>query len=613
MSGRTGQERLPFPDDPAPVDPASAADHAPAAAESAAPARAAAESAAPSTPPTAPVSEAELPDPSPVEGALADGLPAASPTASASGPSTGRVLAQASLILTIAALASRLLGWLRLLVIGSQFGASRELDAYFAAFRIPDAIFQLVVAGALSAALIPVFQGYRAREQEREAWRMASSVINLVVIALTGFSMVMAIFAPLIVPLITPGFDAPTTELTVRMTRIMLLSPVFIGMGAVVSGILNSYERFAVPAIAPLLYNLAIILAAIVLAPLLGVEGLAVGVAIGSLAHLVVQLPNLASVGQRYELLLSLTHPGVRRVAWLMGPRTLGLAAVQINFLVSTLLASGQPEGSVTAYNYAFQLMQVPVGVVGVSVAVALFPRLSRDAALGRVREVRRQLTSALRILLFIALPLTAVMTVLREPLTAVFFQYGLFSAQSTIRTSDALLYFTLGLAAQSLVPVLARAFYALQDTRTPVIWAVVAVALNVPLMALLVGPMGVGGLALALSVTATLEVVGLLWALRDRLGGLDAVELARSLVRSTLAAGAAALLMLGALQLTQLWFAAVLDHGLGRLVALLAIGTLGVVIFLVVATALRSQEMGELSRLLGRRFGRNAAEGDDR
>ena len=518
-------------------------------------------------------------------------------------PSTGRVLAQASLILTVAALASRALGWLRLLVIGSQFGAGRELDAYFAAFRIPDAIFQLVVAGALSAALIPVFQSYRARADEAEAWRLASSVINLVVIALSAFSLLMAIFAPWIVPLITPGFDAPTTELTIRMTRIMLLSPVFIGMGAVVSGILNSYERFAWPAIAPLFYNLAIIAAAIVLAPLIGVEGLAVGVAIGSLAHLLVQLPNLASVGQRYDLSLSINHPGVRRVAWLMAPRTLGLAAVQINFLASTLLATGQPEGSVTAYNYGFQLMQVPVGVVGVSVAIAIFPRLSRDAALDRISDVRHDLSTAMRVLLFVALPLTAVMTVLREPLTAVFFQYGLFSAQSTDRTAVALFYFTLGLAAQVLVPILARAFYALQDTRTPVVWAIVAVGLNVPLMAWLVGPMGVGGLALALSVTASLEVLGLLWALRSRLRGLDGAALLSSLVRSTAAAAVAALAMFGGLQLTDAWFPSLLDHALGRLLVLLVLSAVGGVGFLAVAALLRSPEIGELRRLFGRRF----------
>jgi putative peptidoglycan lipid II flippase len=531
------------------------------------------------------------------------------PTSTGQGPSTARILAQASLVLTVAALASRVLGWVRLLVIGSQFGASRELDAYFADFRIPDAIFQLVVAGALSAALIPVFQGYRARENEQEAWRLASSVINLVLIGLAGFSLLMAIFAPWIVPLVTPGFDAPTTELTIRMTRVMLLSPVFIGMGAVVSGILNSYERFAVPAIAPLFYNLAIIGAAIFLAPVMGVEGLAVGVAIGSLAHLLVQLPNLAAVGQRYDLTISLRHPGVRRVAWLMGPRTLGLAAVQINFIASTLLASGLPEGSVTAYNYAFQLMQVPVGVVGVSIAVVLFPRLSRDAALGRVRDVRAQLATALRILLFIAAPLTAVMTVLREPLTAVFFQYGLFSAQSTQRTAEALLFFTIGLGAQTLVPLLARTFYALQDTRTPVIWAIAAVALNVPLMAWLAGPMGVGGLALALTITATLEVIGLLWALRERLNGVQGGELLGSLARSTVAAVAAALVMLGGLQLAQAWFASLLAHGLGRLIVLLALSAMGLAIFVVVAAALRSPELGELRRLLQGRFRRSPSD----
>jgi putative peptidoglycan lipid II flippase len=540
-----------------------------------------------------------------VSEAVSGDPPLASP-----GPSAGRVLAQASLILTAAALASRVLGWLRLLVIGSQFGASRDLDAYFAAFRIPDAIFQLVVAGALSAALIPVFSSYRARQEEAEAWRLASSVINLVLIALGGLSLLMAIFAPIVVPVIAPGFDAPTTELTVRMTRIMLLSPVFIGMGAVVSGILNSYERFAVPAIAPLVYNLCIIVSAIVLAPLIGVEGLAVGVAIGSLAHLAIQLPELGKVGQRYDLTIGLSHPGVRQVLWLMGPRTLGLAAGQINFLASTFLASGLQEGSLTAYNYAFQLMQVPVGVVGVSVAVALFPRLSRAAALGKIREVRRHVAQALRILIFASAPLTAIMIVLRGPLTAVFFQYGLFSASSTDRTAGALLFFTLGLAAFIVVAVLARAFYALQDTRTPVIWALVAVAINVPLMAWLVGPMGIDGLALAMSLTAIIEVLGLVWALRSRLDGLDLEDVGSSLARSAIAGGAAALVMFGALRSVELWLPGFLTDPVGRLLSLLVLSGIGLAAFMLVAAGLRSGELGELRRVLGGRFGaRNGAE----
>jgi len=511
------------------------------------------------------------------------------------------VLATASLILTVAALASRLLGWIRLLVIGSQFGASRELDAYFAAFRIPDAIFQLVVAGALSAALIPVFASYRARGQEAEAWRLASSIINLVVIALAGLSLLMAIFAPLLVPIVAPGFDAPTTELTIRMTRVMLLSPVLIGMGAVVSGILNSYQRFAVPSLAPLAYNLVIILAAIFLAPVMGVEGLAVGVAIGSLAHLVIQLPELGKVGQRYDLTIGLRQPGVIKVALLMGPRMLGLAAGQLNFIVSTILASGLPAGSLTAYNYAFQLSQIPVGVLGVSVAVALFPTLSRDAALGHVGEIRRQVATSLRVLIFIAAPLTAAMIVLAEPITAVFFQYGLFSAQSTALTANALAYFAIGLVAHIVVHVLTRAFYAMQDTRTPVLWAIIAVAINVPLMAWLVGPMGVEGLALALSVSASLEVIGLLWALHNRIESIEGASVLRSAARSAVGAGAAALIMLGGLTLVETWLPALLEGGITRLLVVAVLTMAGAAIFLLVASALRSPEITLLRNLMKR------------
>ena len=520
----------------------------------------------------------------------------------------GRVLVTASLILTVAALASRLLGWIRLLVIGSQFGASRELDAYFAAFRIPDAIFQLVVAGALSAALIPVFAGYRARGQDREAWLLASSVINLVLIGLAGLSLIMAIFAPIFVPIVAPGFDAPTTELTIRMTRVMLISPVLIGMGAVVTGILNSYQQFTVPAIAPLLYNLAIIAAAIFLAPIMGVEGLAVGVAIGSLAHLAVQVPSLARVGQRYDLTIGLSHPGVRRVAWLMGPRTLGLAAGQLNFLVSTVLASGLPEGSLTAYNYAFQLSQIPVGVVGVSIAVALFPTLSQDAALGRVSEIRRQVAGAIRILLFVAAPLMAIMIVLRQPLTDVFYQYGAFTESASARTASALLFFAIGLGGHIVVHVLTRTFYAMQDTRTPVAWAVVAVAINVPLMAMLVGPMGVEGLALALSISAVLEVLGLLWSLRRRIDSLEEGAIARSVGRAALAGTVAALFLIGALTVVSGSLGGMLDNVIGRLLALLVLSAAGAAVYLAAAAALRAPEIAQLRGYAQRRRSRGAS-----
>jgi putative peptidoglycan lipid II flippase len=356
-----------------------------------------------------------------------------------------------------------------------------------------------------------------------------------------------------------------------------------------------------VPAIAPLLYNFAIILAAIFLAPIIGVEGLAVGVAIGSLAHLAVQLPSLARVGQRYDLTIGLGHPGVRRVAWLMGPRTLGLAAGQLNFIVSTILASGLPAGSLTAYNYAFQLSQIPVGVIGVSIAVALFPTLSQDAALGRIGEIRHQVANAVRVLIFIAAPLTAVMIVLREPLTSVFYQYGLFSQSATEATANALLYFAIGLVGHIVVHVLTRAFYAMQDTKTPVAWAVVAVAINIVLMAALVGPMGVEGLALALSISAVLEVIGLMWSLRRRIESIEGGEILASLMRAGVAALAAGVLMFGGLAIVEATVGGLLDNALGRLLVLLVLAAAGGAIYLVVAAALRSPELVQLRTLLRR------------
>ena len=514
----------------------------------------------------------------------------------------GRVLVTASLILTGAALASRILGWIRLLVIGSQFGTSSELDAYFAAFRIPDAIFQLVVAGALSAALIPVFSSYRARSDEAEAWKLASSVINLVLIALIVLSGLMAIFAPIFVPIVAPGFDAPTTELTIRLTQIMLISPVLIGMGAVVSGILNSYQQFTIPSLAPLAYNLVIIAAAIFLAPIMGIEGLAVGVVIGSAAHLAIQLPSLAKVGRRYELSINVDHPGVRKVVRLMGPRMLGLAAGQLNFLVSTILASGLATGSLTVYNYAFQLSQLPVGIIGVSVAIALFPTMSQDAALGRVGEIRRQVSGAVRVLIFVAAPLMAVMIVLREPLTSVFYQYGVFSQEDAERTASALGWFAVGLIGHIVVHVLARAFYAMQDTRTPVTWSIVAVGVNVPLMILLVGPMGVEGLALALSISALIEVIGLLWSLRTRLEGIEGRSILWSLVRALLAAAVAGLVMAGGLALSNAVIPEVMEDPLGRLLALIALSAAGAVAFVLVAAVLRSPELRQLRDVVRRR-----------
>jgi putative peptidoglycan lipid II flippase len=285
----------------------------------------------------------------------------------------------------------------------------------------------------------------------------------------------------------------------------------------------------------------------------------------------------------------------------------LGLAAGQLNFIVSTVLASGLPAGSLTAYNYAFQLSQIPVGVLGVSVAVALFPTLSRDAALGNVSQIRSQVATSLRVLIFLAAPLTAAMIVLAGPIASVFFQYGLFSASSADRTAGALAFFAIGLGGHIVVHVLTRAFYAMQDTRTPVLFAIIAVAINVPLMAWLVGPMGVQGLALALSISAVLEVIGLVLALHRRIESVEEREVLRSAGRSAVAALAAALLMLGGLTLVREWLPAALDGGLSRLLVVVVLTAGGGAIYLLVASALRAPEIALLRSLLSRRRGRGA------
>jgi putative peptidoglycan lipid II flippase len=517
------------------------------------------------------------------------------------GPTAAGVLVRASLVMTVAAVASRVLGWLRLLVIGAEFGATSELDAYLAAFRIPDAIFQLIVAGALSAALIPVYAGYRARGEEAEGWALASSVINLVVLALAALSAVMALAAPWLVPIIAPGFDAQTTELTVRLTQIMLLSPVFIGLGAVFSGLLQAHGTFGPTAVAPLVYNLAIIAAAVFVAPTLGVEALAAGVVAGAIGHLLVQVPALRRLDPAWRPRIDLRHRGVQRVSVLMGPRFLGVAAGQVNLIVSTALASSLAAGSVTAFTYAFQLSQLPVGIIGVSLAVALFPTLSHDAALGRASEIRRHVNASIRVLFFVSAPLAAVMIVLREPLASVFFEYGLFDAASASRTASALAWFAIGVPAHVVVHVLARAFYAMQDTWTPVAWAVVAVVVNIVLMLALVDPYQVEGLALALSVSATVEVVGLLIALRRRLGRLDGRLLASSLMRS-----AAATLIAGAVMLAVLTGMAEAapdlgDGALGRFLTLLVPATAGGVGYLAAALVLQAPELDVVRRLVTR------------
>lgn len=515
----------------------------------------------------------------------------------------GRTLAQAGIVVSAAFLASRALGWVRLVVIGNTFGASPELDTFFAAFRIPDLIFQLVAAGALSSALIPIVAGLIAGGEESRAWRVVSTVTNLMLIALVVLAVVMALLAPVLVELITPGFDAIQTARTVELTRIMLLSPIFLALGAVATSVLNARNAFGAAAVAPVVYNLAIIGAALFLAPTMGVEGLAIGVVAGSLGHLLVQLRPLGALGFRWEPEVAVADPQARKALALMAPRAVGLGANQITFVVVTGLATTLGAGAVTAYTVAFTLLQIPIGVVGVPLGVVLFPSLSHQAAVGQVREYVLLLTRALRLLLYVMLPIAGLAAILRRQAVAILFPR--FDDFTVGLVANTLLFFLVGLAAHALIAVLARSFYARQDTRTPVTVAILAVVVNTTGAILLVGPFGLQGIAIAIAGAAWLEALVLIGILRRRipgfeLGGLVRVGLEAAL--ATLVAGAAAL---GVLY--------VIDGLIGPSPAIPALGAQAVVVtaafaavFLGMSLALRIPELpsivGVMTDLLRRR-----------
>lgn len=421
---------------------------------------------------------------------------------------SGRTLARAGAIVAIAFLASRILGYVRVVIITNEFGAGTELDAYFAAFRVPDAIFQLVAAGALSSAMIPVLARLFSANEEDRAWRVVSTVLNVMLIVLFSVSVIVAIFAPQIVPIITPGFDAVGTELTVRLTRIMLLSPILLALAAVASSVLNARGRFGAAAVAPSVYNIAIIVAAVVLGPTLGVESLAIGVVFGSLLHLSVQVFPLLQEKFHLSFDIDLSDQSSRQVLLLMAPRAIGLGANQITFMVATLLATGLGVGAVTSYNIAWTLMQIPLGVIGFPLGIVLLPSLSRAVASGSAREFGRMIVGSVRLLLWIMIWVTAVGIVVRRQVVNMLF-VGLDEHAQSL-TADTLSFLLLGLCAYSLVIVFARAFYSGHDTRTPVITAFFDMTTSILISLVTVGTMGLSGIALGLSCGAFAEATAL-------------------------------------------------------------------------------------------------------
>lgn len=468
--------------------------------------------------------------------------------------SHSRRLVQAATLVMFLFVTSRLLGLIRDIVITRQFGTSREYEAYLAAFRIPDLIFNIVASGALGSAFIPVFSSLISRENSHRAWRLASNVINLVLVLTTAMGVLAAIFAPQIVSsTVAVGFAPGAQVLTANLMRLMLLTPIVFGVSGIVSGILNSHHHFILPAVAPVMYNLGIICGALFLAPMpsFGVYGLALGVVAGAILHLAVQIPWLIRARMPYSMGLGLSDGAVRSVIRLMLPRTIGIAAVQINFLVNTVLASTLPEGRLAALSIAFALILLPEGVIAQSIATVLFPTFSQLEARGERTALRDAFSTSFRVILFLTIPASVGLILLRFPIIQLLYQRGEFTVDSTAQTAFALQFYAVALFAHSGLEILTRAFYALHDTATPVKVGAASIGLNIILSLILLGPLAQGGLALANSLATTLEMLTLLFLLRSRLGGIDGTRLMTSVVKIILASTAMGLAIIFVMQNT--------------------------------------------------------------
>lgn len=448
-------------------------------------------------------------------------------------PTANQQIARAAGIVMAAFILSNLVGVLRGIVITDAFGTSTQLDSFNAANRITELLFNLVAGGALGSAFIPTFTTYLTREDRAGAWRLASGVINLVFIALVLISALAWVFAPFIVQkglfLLVPGSDPVQEQLTISLLRMMLPSVAVFGLSGLVMGILNAYQVFFIPAIAPAMYSLGMIIGTWFLPKTWGVQRLAVGVVLGAVLHLLVQLPRLWRLRDRaYHRYLGLRDRAVIQVFRLMGPRLLGVAVVQLNFIANTVIALGQPEGSVSAITLAFTLMLMPQMAVAQSAAIASLPTFSAQVAANQLGEMRASLSSTLRAVLLLAIPASVGLILLRFPLVQVLYQRGEFTARSTELVAWALLWYAMGLVGHALVEILSRAFYALHDTRTPVTVGVIAMGLNIGLSLLFAhwfsqwGWMPHGGLALANSLATALESAALIVLMRRRLDGLN-------------------------------------------------------------------------------------------
>jgi len=504
--------------------------------------------------------------------------------------SSARVTRSAALVASFFA-ADKLLGVVRDAAIGHAFGASAALDAYYAAFELPDGLFTVVAGSAMATALIPVLSARIVRGEREAVWRLVSAVVNLALLCVMAMSAVAAIFAPQVIQALAPGFRGEQAALAARLMRLVLLQTLVSSVSGIVMSVLQAHQHFLLPAAAPISYTLGRIAGALLLAPRWGIFGLAWGGLAGTVGHFLIQVPGLIRYRARWWP--TLRHPDLRPLLALMGPRVLGLGVTYVNFVLPTFLGSRLPAGAISAYEYGWRLMQFPETIIGTALGLAVFPTLAELANADDRGGLRRVASRALRLVLALAVPAGVGLLVLGRPLTALLFQRGAFDAATTDRVYAALRFFALGLVAHSALEVVSRLFYARRDMWTPFWVALGGLATNAGLGWLLLPTLAHGAIALSNSLGAGVQVVVLLAVAQRRLGGVGGRALTVSVARAALASA----LMGGAV----MGFQGLLP-GAGPLVTGVGGMAVGGATYVLAALLLGSEEILELPGLLRER-----------
>ena len=443
-------------------------------------------------------------------------------------------VSNAAVILGVTSLVSNILGLFRERLIAGTFGAGQITDAFYASFKLPDIIYNLLILGALSSAFIPVFVEKLSHKKNDEANAVATSFMNFILLGAAGLGVIIFLAAPQLVPFLLPGFfkagganNGELYQLTVNLTRIMVLSPIFFSISAVFGGILNSHKRFVAYSLAPIIYNLSIIFSITFLPnyfeqPIYAVTA---GVIIGAILHALVQLPSVISLGYKWRPVIDFKKGEVARIIKLMVPRTLAIGASQINLLVDTIIASFFV-GGITVINYANNIQTTPTVIFGISIATAIFPVLSECFSKNDMKEFMKNFSWSARRILYFMIPASVGLIILRAQAVRLIYGIGNFNWDNTYWTTKALLFFAFGLVAQALIPLLVRAFYAIQDTKTPLYVSLVTMAVNIILSVTLpfisALELGVAGIALAFSISGIINAFLLFVLLHDKIGALD-------------------------------------------------------------------------------------------